>query len=320
MTDAERRDTGRSQPLEHRGRPRPRRRAGRAPRRPWVDHPGRPGGAVHSAIVVPEQGVVRLVAVSVDIAHTYIGDLSAPSCSRRRAPPRSSTTARAAAGATSSAPGTAPPRPAWRYGRPRSPASGAGRDLAPRDSGTLRSWSLRIELSSPGLTRSLRRRGAAHPPAPRRVDLERRGHGGDRRPAAERRRPRPDARAGPAPRPAEPRRVVTGPPCAPARRPRSACSPAWPTPPRREGRPRAVDGPVGPEVMAEEPEAHDGWLEARRRPRRGLRGACDCIAAAIADSRPGAERPLVVTHGGPIRAPRSRDCLGRGSSPSPPRA
>ena len=57
--------------------------------------------------------------------------------------------------------------------------------------------------------------------------------------------------------------------------------------------------------MAEEPEAHDGWLEGSAAPPGGEAFADTCarIAAAIAElAATGAARPLVVTHGGPIRA------------------
>ncbi|HEX2507053.1 MAG TPA: histidine phosphatase family protein [Miltoncostaeaceae bacterium] len=64
-------------------------------------------------------------------------------------------------------------------------------------------------------------------------------------------------------------------------------------------------GRLAREVMAEEPEAHDGWLEGSAPPPGGeaFGDTCDRIAAAIAGlAASGAERPLVVTHGGPIRA------------------
>ena len=64
-------------------------------------------------------------------------------------------------------------------------------------------------------------------------------------------------------------------------------------------------GRLAREVMAEEPEAHDGWLEGSAAPPGGEAFADTCarIAAAIAElAATGAERPLVVTHGGPIRA------------------
>ncbi|HSI31528.1 MAG TPA: histidine phosphatase family protein [Miltoncostaeaceae bacterium] len=59
------------------------------------------------------------------------------------------------------------------------------------------------------------------------------------------------------------------------------------------------------EVVAEEPEAHDGWLEGSAAPPGGEAFADTCarIAAAVgALAASGAERALVVTHGGPIRA------------------
>ena len=59
------------------------------------------------------------------------------------------------------------------------------------------------------------------------------------------------------------------------------------------------------EVVAEEPEAHDGWLEGSSAPPGGeaFGDTCARIAAAIAElAGSGAERALVVTHGGPIRA------------------
>jgi broad specificity phosphatase PhoE len=57
--------------------------------------------------------------------------------------------------------------------------------------------------------------------------------------------------------------------------------------------------------LAEEPEAHDGWLEGSAAPPGGEAFAetCGRIAEAIAAlAAAGAERALVVTHGGPIRA------------------
>jgi glucosyl-3-phosphoglycerate phosphatase len=64
-------------------------------------------------------------------------------------------------------------------------------------------------------------------------------------------------------------------------------------------------GRLAREVTAEEPEAHDGWLEGTAAPPGGeaFGDTCVRIAAAIAGlAAAGAERPLVVTHGGPIRA------------------
>src|SRR5262245_13916464 len=59
------------------------------------------------------------------------------------------------------------------------------------------------------------------------------------------------------------------------------------------------------EVRAEDPEAHDGWLEGPAAPPGGeaFRETCARVAAAVAAlAASGAERALVVTHGGPIRA------------------
>ncbi len=64
-------------------------------------------------------------------------------------------------------------------------------------------------------------------------------------------------------------------------------------------------GRLADEVVAEEPEAHGGWLEGSAAPPGGEAFADTCarIAAAIADlAASGAGRALVVTHGGPIRA------------------
>jgi len=59
------------------------------------------------------------------------------------------------------------------------------------------------------------------------------------------------------------------------------------------------------EVMAQEPEVHDGWLEGSAAPPGGETFADTCarIAAAVAElAASGSERALVITHGGPIRA------------------
>jgi M6 family metalloprotease-like protein len=148
VTDTERRDTGRLNrwsievdlaaavaPIERRADP-------------ALAIPDAPAGAVHSAIAVPEQGVARLVAVSVDIAHTYIGDLRvellAPTGAaailhdrqgggRRDLVRTWDGTSAAGLGAMAGLPVAGE----WRL---------SVRDLAPRDTGTLRSWSLRIEV------------------------------------------------------------------------------------------------------------------------------------------------------------------------------
>jgi subtilisin-like proprotein convertase family protein len=148
VTDAERRDTGRLNRWSIEVDPDP--VAAPVERRadPGLPIPDAPAGAVHSAIVVPEQGVVRLVAVSVDIAHTYIGDLRvellAPSGAAAIVHDRQGGGRRdlvrtwdgtTAAGLAAMA--GLPVTGEWRL---------AVRDLAPRDTGTLRSWSLRIEL------------------------------------------------------------------------------------------------------------------------------------------------------------------------------
>ena len=148
VTDAERRDTGRLNRWSIEVDPDP--VAAPVERRadPGLPIPDAPAGAVHSAIVVPEQGVVRLVAVSVDIAHTYIGDLRvellAPSGAAAIVHDRQGGGRRdlvrtwdgtTAAGLAAMA--GLPITGEWRL---------AVRDLAPSDTGTLRSWSLRIEL------------------------------------------------------------------------------------------------------------------------------------------------------------------------------
>jgi broad specificity phosphatase PhoE len=64
-------------------------------------------------------------------------------------------------------------------------------------------------------------------------------------------------------------------------------------------------GRLADEVMAEEPEVHLGWLEGSAAPPGGEAFADTCarIAEAVgALAAGGAERALVVTHGGPIRA------------------
>jgi subtilisin-like proprotein convertase family protein len=148
VTDAERRDTGRlnrwsievepdaaAAPIERRADP-------------GLPIPDAPAGAVHSAIAVPEQGVARLVTVSVDVAHGYIGDLRvellAPTGAAAILHDRQGGGRRdlvrtwdgtTAAGLAALA--GLPVAGEWRL---------AVRDLAPRDTGTLRSWSLRIEL------------------------------------------------------------------------------------------------------------------------------------------------------------------------------
>jgi M6 family metalloprotease-like protein len=148
VTDAERRDTGRLNRWSIEVDPDP--VAAPVERRadPALPIPDAPAGAVHSAIVVPERGVVRLVAVSVDIAHTYVGDLRvellAPSGAaailhdrqgggRRDLVRTWDGTTAAGLAAMAGLPVTGE----WRL---------AVRDLAPRDTGMLRSWSLRIEL------------------------------------------------------------------------------------------------------------------------------------------------------------------------------
>ena len=148
VTDAERRDTGRlnrwsieidpaasTAPIERRAEP-------------GLPIPDAPAGAVHSPISVPEQGVARLVAVSVDVAHPYIGDLRvellAPSGAaailhdrqgggRRDLARTWDGTTAAGLAALAGLPVTGE----WRL---------SVRDLASRDTGTLRTWSLRIEL------------------------------------------------------------------------------------------------------------------------------------------------------------------------------
>jgi glucosyl-3-phosphoglycerate phosphatase len=64
-------------------------------------------------------------------------------------------------------------------------------------------------------------------------------------------------------------------------------------------------GRLAEDVVAEEPEAHDGGLEGSAAPPGGeaFADTCGRIAEAIAAlTAAGAERALVVTHGGPIRA------------------
>jgi broad specificity phosphatase PhoE len=59
------------------------------------------------------------------------------------------------------------------------------------------------------------------------------------------------------------------------------------------------------EVVAEDPEAHGGWLEGTTAPPGGeaFPDTCARVEAAIRDlAGSGVERALVVTHGGPIRA------------------
>ena len=147
VTDEERRDTGRlnrwrievgvagaAAPIERRVEP-------------GLPIPDAPAGAVHSSISVPEQGVARLVAVSVDIAHPFVGDLRvellAPSGAaailhdrqggRQRDLARSwDGTSAAGLAALAGLPITGD----WRL---------SVRDLARSDVGTLRAWSLRIE-------------------------------------------------------------------------------------------------------------------------------------------------------------------------------
>jgi M6 family metalloprotease-like protein len=148
VTDAERRDTGRLNRWSIEVDPDP--SAAPVERRadPALPIPDAPAGAVHSAIAVPEQGVVRLVAVSVDVAHPYIGDLRvellAPSGAaailhdrqgggRRDLVRTWDGTTAAGLAALAGLPVTGE----WRL---------SVRDLAPRDTGTLRSWSLRIDL------------------------------------------------------------------------------------------------------------------------------------------------------------------------------
>ena len=80
---------------------------------------------------------------------------------------------------------------------------------------------------------------------------------------------------------------------------------ARPDPRWREAGIGAWAGRLADEVMAEEPEALDGWLEGSAAPPGGEAFADTCvrIAAAVgALAASGAERALVVTHGGPIRA------------------
>ncbi len=148
VTDAERRDTGRltrwsievgaapaTAPIERRAEP-------------GLAIPDAPAAAVHSVIAVPEQGVARLVAVSVDIAHPWIGDLRvevlAPTGAAAILHDRQGGGGRdlvrtwdgtSAAGLAALA--GLPIAGEWRL---------SVRDLAQRDTGTLRSWSLRIEV------------------------------------------------------------------------------------------------------------------------------------------------------------------------------
>lgn len=148
VTDSERRDTGRLDrwSIEVDASP----VAGPIARdaAPALAVPDAPAGAVHSVIDVPEQGVARLVAVSVDVAHPYIGDLrvellsptGAAAVLHDRQGGRTRDLVRTWDG--TSAAGLAamaglPVQGQWRL---------SVRDLAPRDTGTLRSWSLRIEL------------------------------------------------------------------------------------------------------------------------------------------------------------------------------
>ncbi len=148
VTDAERRDTGRLNRWTIEVNPDPAAAPIERRSEPGLPIPDAPAGAVHSAIVVPEQGVVRLVAVSVDVAHPYIGDLRvellAPGGAaailhdrqgggRRDLVRTWDGTTAAGLAALAGLPVTGE----WRL---------AVRDLAPRDTGTLRSWSLRIEL------------------------------------------------------------------------------------------------------------------------------------------------------------------------------
>jgi broad specificity phosphatase PhoE len=76
--------------------------------------------------------------------------------------------------------------------------------------------------------------------------------------------------------------------------------PAW-----REASIGRWAGRLVDEVVAEDPEAHDGWLEGTAAPPGGEAFAETCarIAAAVgALVASGAARALVITHGGPIRA------------------
>jgi M6 family metalloprotease-like protein len=148
VTDAERRDTGRlnrwsieigvapaAAPIER----------GVEPALPIPDSPA---AAVHSAIAVPEQGVARLVSVAIDVAHPFVGDLRvellAPSGAAAVLHDRQGGNQRdlvrtwdgtTAAGLAALA--GLPVTGDWRL---------SVRDLARRDVGVLRAWSLRIEL------------------------------------------------------------------------------------------------------------------------------------------------------------------------------
>jgi broad specificity phosphatase PhoE len=80
---------------------------------------------------------------------------------------------------------------------------------------------------------------------------------------------------------------------------------ARPDPRWREAAIGGWAGRLADEVAAEDPEAHDGWLEGSAAPPGGEAFADTCarIAAAVgALAAAGAQRALVVTHGGPIRA------------------
>jgi M6 family metalloprotease-like protein len=147
VTDAERRDTGRLNRWSIEARVA--RAAAPVERRaePGLPIPDAPAAAVHSVISVPDGGVARLVSVAVDIAHPFPGDLRvellAPSGAailHDRQGGNQRDLVRAWDGTTAAGLAALAGLPVtgdWRL---------SVRDLARRDVGTLRAWSLRIEV------------------------------------------------------------------------------------------------------------------------------------------------------------------------------